>query len=46
MIIKKQKIFKSPMNPKTEKEMEEMYKEPFRWTINNPEMDFEYKIFW
>jgi len=41
-----QKIHFSPMNERTEKALEYLYHSPFHWHIPNPELNFEYKIYW
>lgn len=41
-----QKISNSPMNIRTEKPTEIDFASPYHWHIKNPNMNFEYKIFW
>lgn len=41
-----QKISSSPMNTRTEKPEKHQGLLPFHWHIDNPELHFEYKIFW
>ncbi len=41
-----QKLSSSPMNVRTEKPVEHPFYSPFHWYISNPELNFEYKIFW
>lgn len=48
-LIKKvytQKISSSPMNKRTEQPEEHLFYSPFHWLISNPEINFEYKIYW
>lgn len=41
-----QKLSSSPMNVRTERPIEHQYFTPYHWCIQNPELNFEYKIFW
>lgn len=41
-----QKISSSPMNIRTEEPSEHIFYSPYHWHIPNPELNFEYKIFW
>lgn len=41
-----QKISNSPMNVRTELPKEYNYVSPSHWYVPNPELNFEYKIFW
>ncbi len=41
-----QKISSSPMNVRTELPKEYNYVSPSHWYVPNPELNFEYKIFW
>lgn len=41
-----QKISSSPMNRRTEMPKEHTFYTPFHWHISDPELNFEYKIFW
>lgn len=41
-----QKISSSPMNIRTENPKEHILYTPVHWYIKNPELNFEYKIFW
>lgn len=41
-----QKISHSPMNIRTELPVENTFYSPVHWHISNPEVNFEYKIFW
>lgn len=41
-----QKISSSPMNVRTEPPVEHTYDPPYHWRVENPELNFEYKIFW
>ncbi len=42
----RQKISNSPMNVRTETPKEYDYTSPSHWYVPNPELNFEYKIFW
>lgn len=41
-----QKIANSPMNIRTEQPKVSPYSAPYHWNIENPELNFEYKIYW
>lgn len=41
-----QKLSSSPMNVRTEKPVGHPFSSPFHWHISNPEINFEYKIYW
>lgn len=41
-----QKVSSSPLNSRTEEKIEKPYVDSFRWTISNPEINFEYVISW
>lgn len=41
-----QKLSSSPMNVRTEKPIEHNFYSPFHWRIPEPELNFEYKIYW
>ena len=41
-----QKIANSPMNIRTEQPKVSPYSAPYHWNIENPELNFEYKISW
>lgn len=41
-----QKISSSPMNVRTTPPEEHPFQSPYHWHIENPELNFEYKIFW
>lgn len=41
-----QKLSSSPMNRRTESPKEHTFFSPFHWRIKNPELNFEYKIYW
>ena len=41
-----QKLCSSPMNARTEQPKPHTFRSPFHWHIRNPELNFEYKIFW
>lgn len=41
-----QKLSSSPMNVRTEKPKEHTFYSPYHWCISNPELNFEYKIYW
>lgn len=41
-----QKISSSPMNIRTESPVSHQYYAPYHWGISQPELNFEYKIFW
>ena len=41
-----QKLSSSPMNVRSESPKEHMFRCPFHWHISNPELNFEYKIYW
>lgn len=41
-----QKLSSSPMNVRTEPQVENEFMFPFHWEIINPEINFEYKIWW
>ena len=41
-----QKLCSSPMNVRTEQPKPYIFHSPFHWHIRNPELNFEYKIFW
>lgn len=41
-----QKISSSPMNVRTEDPEEHLYYGAYHWIIDNPELNFEYKIYW
>lgn len=41
-----QKISSSPMNVRTESPKEHLFVSPYHWRIQNPELNFEYKIYW
>ena len=41
-----QKISSSPMNVRTEQPQEHVFCTPYHWHISNPELNFEYKIYW
>lgn len=41
-----QKLSSSPMNVRTEQPEEHLFYSPFHWHIPNPEINFEYKIYW
>lgn len=41
-----QKLSSSHMNVRTERPIEHQYFTPYHWCIQNPELNFEYKIFW
>lgn len=41
-----QKISNSPMNVRTEPPKKHNYTAPSHWYVNDPELNFEYKIFW
>jgi hypothetical protein len=41
-----QKLSSSPMNVRTEKPKEHTFYSPYHWRIPNPEINFEYKIYW
>lgn len=44
--IHTQKISSSPMNIRTEEPQMRIYTPPFHWHIDNPELNFEYKVYW
>lgn len=41
-----QKLSSSPMNVRTEAPIKRPFQSPFHWHIPNPEVNFEYKIYW
>ncbi|MDE6016827.1 MAG: hypothetical protein K2H41_14260, partial [Acetatifactor sp.] len=41
-----QKISSSPMNIRTEKPKEQVFYSTYHWHISDPELNFEYKIYW
>lgn len=41
-----QKLSSSPMNVRSEKPKEHTFYSPYHWYISNPELNFEYKIYW
>ena len=41
-----QKLSSSPRNYRTEKPQEHVFQSPYHWHINNPELNYEYKIYW
>lgn len=41
-----QKLSSSPMNVRSEPPKEHMFQVPYHWSINDPELNFEYKIYW
>lgn len=41
-----QKISSSPMNIRTEPPKEHIFYSPYHWQIPDPELNFEYKIYW
>lgn len=41
-----QKLSSSPMNSRSESPQKHLYSTPFHWHIANPELHFEYKIYW
>lgn len=41
-----QKLSSSPMNVRTELPKEHVFFSPYHWRIQNPELNFEYKIYW
>lgn len=41
-----QKISSSPMNIRTEKPKEQVFYSTYHWHISEPELNFEYKIYW
>lgn len=41
-----QKLSSSPMNVRTEIPKEHIFYSPYHWSISNPELNFEYKIYW
>jgi len=41
-----QKISSSPMNKRTTLPEEHPFQSPYHWHLENPELNFEYKIFW
>ena len=41
-----QKLSSSPMNVRTEKPVENTFHLSYHWYIPNPELNFEYKIYW
>jgi hypothetical protein len=41
-----QKLASSPMNRRTEPPKEHAFHSPHHWRISNPELNFEYKIYW
>ncbi len=41
-----QKLSSSPMNVRSESPKEHTFQCPFHWHICNPELNFEYKIYW
>lgn len=44
--ISTQKVCASPMNRRTEQAQEHPFSSPYHWHIKNPELNFEYKLFW
>ncbi len=41
-----QKLSSSPMNIRTESPKEHVFYSPYHWRIPEPELNFEYKIYW
>lgn len=41
-----QKISSSPMNIRTEPPQKHIFRSPYHWHITDPEINFEYKIYW
>ena len=41
-----QKLSSSPMNVRSEEPVEHLFYSPYHWHIPNPELNFEYKIYW
>lgn len=41
-----QKLSSSPMNIRSEEPVEHIFYSPYHWRIPNPELNFEYKIYW
>ena len=41
-----QKLSSSPMNIRSEEPKEHKFYSPYHWRIPNPELNFEYKIYW
>lgn len=41
-----QKLSSSPMNIRTESPQKHIFQSPYHWHIRNPELNFEYKIYW
>lgn len=41
-----QKLSSSPMNVRTEQPKGHTFYSPYHWRISNPEINFEYKIYW
>lgn len=41
-----QKLSSSPMNVRTEQPKDHIFCTPYHWYISNPELNFEYKIYW
>lgn len=41
-----QKLSSSPMNVRTEEPEEHVFYSPYHWSVLNPELNFEYKIYW